>query len=704
MPRVPSLDGFSVAPAPLPDVRAAAPEVRNVSGEQLADFGRAVQGVGGVVSSIYVDKLRQANQIRVDDALNRLREHALDLTFGESAGYTRLKGNAALERPFNKSLGDEYGELYQARIREISESLGNDAQRRLFGEASANMYGAFQKDLAAHEAREFDNYAQSVAEGVIANQQQVIALGYRDPAKVEEATVSIRAQVDRQRRLLGRSADWGEARARDMLSDSHRLAILSAVDDGDAHFASQYLDKYRADMNADDIVAVERAVDEHFDSMAATDVANDVFAQGVASRAMSTPENFILPVRGNVSSRFGVDRDTHRHGGIDIAVPKGTAVSASASGKVKFAGQKGSYGNIVIVDHGDGHETRYAHLGAIGVKTGDDVSQGQVLAKSGSSGRSTGPHVHYEIRRNGVAIDPLGRNQTSARGAALSLADLEAQVRSDPRLRGDPRRINNALAQVKSAYAAEKEARRAAEEQTLDDAYRWLDQNNGDMAAMPASLRAAVPQRNLGSLMAFAKAVRHGASEANPEAYLQAKTAITNGDLTRPEELLRYKQSVTRSEFKQLSDDLSRVLSDDRNKLDSLDNVRRTLSFVKGEMAAAGIVVSASDKAKSREFAAFQTALIKQLEAAERLKGKALSDVESRKIAVSLLAETRDSLDSWFGTERGYELKNPLLPLASIPLPVRQQIAASLQRRGIAPSEKAVRDEYFILTRMASDR
>ena len=118
-----------------------------------------------------------------------------------------------------------------------------------------------------------------------------------------------------------------------------------------------------------------------------------------------------MPVSGRVSSNFGtryhpVDHKTKFHGGMDIAVPKGTPVGAAADGEIVFAGWKGGYGNLVIVRHPDGRESRYGHLEKINVAVGDTVSAGQNIANSGSTGKSTGPHLHFEIREDGTAIDP----------------------------------------------------------------------------------------------------------------------------------------------------------------------------------------------------------------------------------------------------------------------------------------------------------
>ena len=115
---------------------------------------------------------------------------------------------------------------------------------------------------------------------------------------------------------------------------------------------------------------------------------------------------FIWPVNGPVVSGFGM-RWGRMHEGIDIAAALGTPIHAAASGTVIHAGWLGGYGNLVVVDHGDGLATAYAHASAILVAVGQQVSQGDTLSLVGSTGNSTGPHLHFEVRVNGSAVDPL---------------------------------------------------------------------------------------------------------------------------------------------------------------------------------------------------------------------------------------------------------------------------------------------------------
>ncbi len=120
-----------------------------------------------------------------------------------------------------------------------------------------------------------------------------------------------------------------------------------------------------------------------------------------------TSSGLIWPVSGPVTSHFGW-RWGRMHEGIDIAVPTGTPVVAAASGRIVYAGWMGGYGNLVLIDHGGGLATAYGHNSGFAAGSGQSVSQGQVIAYAGSTGNSTGPHVHFEVRVNGSPVDPLG--------------------------------------------------------------------------------------------------------------------------------------------------------------------------------------------------------------------------------------------------------------------------------------------------------
>lgn len=117
---------------------------------------------------------------------------------------------------------------------------------------------------------------------------------------------------------------------------------------------------------------------------------------------------FMRPANGYISSRYGYRRSMGDfHTGVDFAGPTGTPIYASDGGKVTYAGWKGNYGYCVFIDHGNGYTTVYAHCSKLLVKVGQSVAKGETIARVGSTGRSTGPHLHFEIRVNGQHKNPL---------------------------------------------------------------------------------------------------------------------------------------------------------------------------------------------------------------------------------------------------------------------------------------------------------
>lgn len=116
----------------------------------------------------------------------------------------------------------------------------------------------------------------------------------------------------------------------------------------------------------------------------------------------------IEPVKGVITGRYA-DISSVRssaHTGLDIAAPRGTKISAAASGTVVFAGTKGSFGKMVVISHGNGVQTYYAHCSSLLVSKGDTVKQGQAIAKVGKTGNATGNHLHFEVRVNGQSYNP----------------------------------------------------------------------------------------------------------------------------------------------------------------------------------------------------------------------------------------------------------------------------------------------------------
>jgi murein DD-endopeptidase MepM/ murein hydrolase activator NlpD len=126
-----------------------------------------------------------------------------------------------------------------------------------------------------------------------------------------------------------------------------------------------------------------------------------------SSSSASSSARLSWPVSGPITSPYGM-RWGSLHAGIDITAGTGAPIAAAASGTVVVAGYSGGYGNLIVIDHGNGIATAYAHQSSLAASVGQQVSQGQTVGYVGSTGHSTGPHLHFEVRVNGSAVDPLG--------------------------------------------------------------------------------------------------------------------------------------------------------------------------------------------------------------------------------------------------------------------------------------------------------
>ncbi|HZV84235.1 MAG TPA: M23 family metallopeptidase, partial [Brevundimonas sp.] len=198
---------------------------------------------------------------------------------------------------------------------------------------------------------------------------------------------------------------------------------------------------------------------------------------------------FVAPVNGPVSSGFGPRRRPNarasaNHRGMDFAVPEGTPVAAAAGGEVIFAGTRGNYGNRVVIRHANGTESAYSHLSGFGVRVGDRVSAGQTVARSGSSGNVTGPHLHFEITRGGQFVNPasvLDDEAAPPLAASRSTPDAGSSIASEPLIRSrgpeaGPLSPDPLLSRYGDRYTAEDiaQARRAATEPEAADALRAM--------------------------------------------------------------------------------------------------------------------------------------------------------------------------------------------------------------------------------------
>jgi murein DD-endopeptidase MepM/ murein hydrolase activator NlpD len=347
-------------------------------------------------------------------AANRRREEQLR---GEVAGYT------ARIRALEARVGD-----VSLRLQTLEEDLGLherrlDALNALFSFQSQRF--AFLQQQYARAVETLDRRLVDIYESDPASPLDVF-LGARtlDDAV---AQVTYLSDIGRQDRLIAKQV--GHAK-RQMKAARAKTKVLRTRVHSETAVISARTEQTRS--VRDELVGARNDLSDtrqqklvDLSTLSAQDraEAEEIDALQTASRALaariraaqSTPgtdqapssAGLIWPVQGPVTSPFGW-RWGRMHEGIDIGVPYGTPIHAAASGTIIYCGWESGYGNLTVIDHGGNLATAYGHQSSIAVGCGQQVTQGQVIGNVGSTGHSTGPHLHFEVRVGGAPVDPMG--------------------------------------------------------------------------------------------------------------------------------------------------------------------------------------------------------------------------------------------------------------------------------------------------------
>jgi len=341
--------------------------------------------------------LKQATEIaKLSSAGSKLQRQVTDMR----AQLDKLRDQLQERRDDYEEAGrllDESKQLLQQRTQELQ-----DAQDRL-------------NDLTLQYIETTVSLSDGQGRPLTDDQQLLAYAGESDPQDAVLVYASARSILDDQGRRMDKLRD-ASARAGQLQSDV--AALVAGREQALADRAGARADAARLVQEQEDALAEAdkqlrqlrrlqaryAAEYEQITGQTGT-LAASPFAEGQYAN-LQWEGDFRWPVTAPLTSRMGA-RWGSQHEGVDLGVSQGTPVHAAAGGVVSFAGEQGGYGNLVIVQHGDGYSTRYGHLSRIDAKQGDKVKQGDVVALSGSTGRSTGPHLHFEVRLNDQPVDPL---------------------------------------------------------------------------------------------------------------------------------------------------------------------------------------------------------------------------------------------------------------------------------------------------------
>ena len=717
MPRVPTYDNFQQMPAQFQPVQIQPATPRVDPGAQAASFGQATERAGAVAMDMELEALKQANQLRVDDALNKALEAEMRLAYDKDAGYTSQRGLSALERESGKPLADEYDEEFGKAVESIGAGLGNDYQRQVFGQAIAKRRAAFRAGAMKHEADEFRTYTLSVREGTISTRMQQIGLNYANPEVIDEAITSIRAATYDAAKLQGKSAEWADAQARKMASNAHKTAIAAALEKNDVAYADRYLKRYGKDMEADDLLQTTGLITKEMDLRVGTSAATDAmgrWAPKIVPGDMDRLTNIVM----------GIESAGRRYDASGKLIEGPATKYGTAKGEMQVldgTNRDPGYGVKPAADDSPEERARVGrdYLAAMVREYDGDVSKAlaaynwgpgnldKAVKEHGPNWLQAAPEETRSYVERGVREFGAG----AGRGKRPSLAEIKADLRGDPMLAGNPARLKAAEEAAEKQYRDIEAAEKQATDEALDTAYRGLYANGGNMGALPVSVRAMIPGDKLSAVMGFADTVRKsGGAVHNPEAWAQV--------LSMPRESLAAMSPIEFfREFRPHLDDAHlekgyALLNDARGEVGTDAKhleVITTANRVKKAAIDAGLL-PATGKANDNEvkaFAQFERLVddrVRQFEATDlQGKRKANSAELQQIIDGTLMDKVFVSRTGWFDREviaglaapedltRAYvNVGGQEVRVAQIPANQRAVIASKLQSRGLPVTEQRI--------------
>ena len=716
MPKVPTYDSFQVTPNTLPQTRLTMQDMPDVAGQQAQQMGRAMMAGGQQIGQVAMDMQQQANQLRVDDALNKAKETALRLTYDKDAGFTNLKGINALERPDGKPLADEYSETLKKSIDKIAGSLGNDAQRQTFGMRANDIMASLRGSAIQHEAQEFKTYALSTSEGIQSTALREIGLNWNSPDTVNSAVARIRAETYRQAQLLGKSAEWQEAQARKMTSNAHKVALMSALEQSDASYADAYLKKYSDQMDADDILSVRGHITKEIDARVGATAASEVIRQ-LAPRIQTNDAERAFNIAAGTESggkQFAND-------GTPLTSPKGAigiaqVMPSTGPEAAKLAGL-------------DWDETRYRNDPYYNKAIGLAYFQKQLQTNGGDLAKSyaaynAGPGALQDAikkaersvdmnkndpaiqartwldfmpaeTRNYVAKNMKEYDAGQGQAARPTFSEIDDRLRSDPRLSNNPARYKVARAEAERMFEEQTKAIKQRDEESVAAAMRGIIENGGRFSDLPVSVRGAVPPKEVDNLIGFAQKIAKG--DDTTSLWLYNKLANNPDQLSRmnDNEFFALRKELSEADFKHFSNERAKRNGSTSGGSGSGDlNTQAIKQSLDERLRMLQIDPSPKDDggAEAARIGGIRRFVDQYFMATQRESGKKLTDAEVSQHIDSLFAKNA-TFRGWFSTSSGPMLT---MKIGDIDGATKDGIKAAFKRQGIdSPTDAQILNAYW---------
>ena len=479
----------------VPVARGNTQRLRPVSGNRTATVrqtdmvGQSLQRLGGALGQA-ADDVDRIDAV-YDDAgatelVNQYQEYArARLRTDDDAYYTRRGMDAGTDRP-------TYEEMLSSYREELLSEATNDRMRSIANRQIERLYGRDVEQMAAHSDREMTVARDAASRARITNNQQDF-IDFMSAGDTGAANDSMLAALSELQGVANRNGWDGDTLAMEteaLVSGAHIAVANNMVALGNPTQAMGYIEEHADEITPAAEAQIRAQLGPAVDTSFAESRVSEIMA-GAEPMPAGAPETeatgdtivFAEPLGGQgVTVRggeWGAPRDyngdgvrNEGHTGVDYAAPVGTPINPTAPGRVTFVGRRGGYGNQVVVDHGGGLETRYSHMSSFNVREGQQVAAGEVLGGVGNTGRSSGPHLHYQVFRDGRPVNPStvvsAPRGSYGGGEGFSTAAVRARVEADIAANNYSERRQQAMRDAADRYVTDRRAMRAESEGEAD--------------------------------------------------------------------------------------------------------------------------------------------------------------------------------------------------------------------------------------------
>lgn len=713
MPRVPELGAVQADSRVLTGVRAD-PSVDNASlaglpGQQMQQMGAGLSGLGDSALRIATDMQNTINQSMVDGALNKMRETALNLTYDPQTGYQTAKGQAALQRDSGLSLADEYGQKLQQQADQISEGLGNEAQRRIFAMRANDIATSFRGNIEAHTLQEFKNYSLSVADGAIKLGQDDAKRNWSDPVKVDTNIKSVQAAVVNAGRLQGKSANQILSEMNTATSMVHSGVIAAALEDGNPVYAQQYLHRYSDQMTADDILKVNGAIGKDLDARVATQAVTQS-VQGLTPRFQPTDLDRMHNITAEMES-----------GGKDFNAD-GSPVTSKAGAKYTMQVMPATAANpgYGVAPAKDDSPAEYNRVGgqllqALLKKYGNPAmawaaynagagNLEEAMKKADADGSpqnwlSYMPKETQAYVKNGMDKLVAGQGAPQMPTEQEFINDAVARLGSNPR----PQQVTLTRQAAEHQYAVMVKSNGEMADQALTKIQQTLIANGGDFSQVPLDQKMTLSQYAPGKMtdaMAFAKRLSQDDVESDPELYLKLSTYPEEAAKMTDAQFLQLKTKLSDADFKHFSKERADFLSGGTDDGAGSINSKALNTVMSNRLTSIGIdpTPKHDDMAGRQRVGTIQKFVRDDIYATQQQLGKKLTPAELEQHVDSLFAKSSAFRTTLFGIQIGGTNQQPLLgmQLSDIPKDSVNAARAALLHAGVRnPTDDQVLRTYW---------